>query len=320
MQSPSILIIRNGAIGDTIVMSVVYQALRRHYPKAHIEVMGPVERLQIINTPGLLNGLTSFELPGFWKFFSHDAQLPKNLIEYFKQFDVILAYCFDPDGVLINNLCKTGAANVYRFDPFPPDSSAMHITTYLLRTLEVLGIYEKDIIPHIAVHESEYRIPGTSERLIGIHPGSGSAEKRWTSENFVGLFEQLLKMPDIKIALIAGPADENMIESITSKMTVSQPITLWNNLPLPLLAARLQACALYIGNDSGISHLAAALNMPTIAIFGPSNPDIWQPVGKEVVVLKGNGSSYCEGVAIHQVVTEAVRLFQKPGKANGHQV
>ena len=100
---PHILVIRTGAIGDTIAMSVVFQALRRRYPQAYIEALGPVERLQLINTPSLINKITSMDSPGFPDLYVEDAQLPQPLIAYIQQFDNILVYSFDPKDIFTKN-------------------------------------------------------------------------------------------------------------------------------------------------------------------------------------------------------------------------
>jgi ADP-heptose:LPS heptosyltransferase len=297
---PRILVIRTGAIGDTIVMSVVYQALRRQHPPAYIEAVGHVERLQLINTPALINNITSIDSLAFAALYAEKSQFPEHLITYFHQFDTIILYSFDPGNILTNNLRKINANQVYRFDPFPPEDANIHVTTYLLKTLERLGIDAEGLFPEIAIPKTE-NSPSYSEGLrVAIHPSSGKPEKNWQAENFAELCARLINAYQTKILLIAGPAETETLQAITKDLPENS-LRILHNRPLRTIAAELQGCHLYIGNDSGISHLAAALGVPTIAIFGPSNPQVWKPLGKRVIVLQGKPRPYCAGVAIEDV-------------------
>jgi ADP-heptose:LPS heptosyltransferase len=310
---PHILVIRTGAIGDTIVMSVVFQALKQHYPQAYIEALGSVERLQLINTSSLINNITSLDLSDFTTLFVKNAQLPQHLVTYFQSFDIILLYSFDPEGIFTKNLCKIYANQVYRFDPFPPEGADIHITTYLLKTLEVLGVYETQIFPEIAIPKTESQFSSSKrhrpkEARIAIHPGSGSPEKNWDVANFTELCFRVVHAYHAKVVLIAGPAEKESTQIITSKIPDSSLIFL-QNMPLPTIAEELRRCHVYVGNDSGISHLAAAVGIPTIAIFGPSNPHVWRPLGKHVVVLRADTRPYCVGVSVEQVFNEVTKIL-----------
>ncbi len=300
-QVPAILVIRSGAIGDTIVMSVVFQALRRQFPCALIEAAGIPDRLRLINTPGLIDRMISFELPEMDSLFSDDMRLSPHAVTYFQKFDVILLYSF--------RLAKT-LPNLRRFDPFPPDDADQHITTYLLKTLHSLGIPEfKGLQPTIALPETSRSEFPPSSRRIAIHPGSGSRKKNWAVENFIKVMKCLHREDSCEFLIIAGPAEKEVIQEINQQLT-DIPHTILRNYPLPDIAAELQRCPLFIGNDSGMSHLAAAVGMPTIAIFGPSNPHIWRPVGSQVIVLYDDTKKSCEAISVEQVFAEAAAIIR----------
>jgi ADP-heptose:LPS heptosyltransferase len=86
-------------------------------------------------------------------------------------------------------------------------------------------------------------------------------------------------------------------------------------LELPLLAAILSQCHLFIGNDSGITHLAAALGVPTIALFGPTDPYVWGPRGKKVFIARENlkGSTAWQWVSADAVLEVAYNFLNKNG-------
>jgi ADP-heptose:LPS heptosyltransferase len=104
---------------------------------------------------------------------------------------------------------------------------------------------------------------------ILLHPGSGSPAKIWPH------FEELARLlPDSEILL--GPCEK--------PLTAPNPSL--TNLSLPEVAEEVRRCRLFIGNDSGITHIAAYWGAPTIALFGPSDPAIWGPLGRRVRVLR----------------------------------
>ncbi len=307
VEHPRILVIRSGAIGDTIVMSVVYQALRRHFPQVYIEALGAAERLHLINTAGLIDKITSLELPGIAALFTENSPLSPQLMAYLQRFDLILLYSFARSG--FKTLCQFHR-QIYRFDPFPPNATNVHITTYLLNTLHVLGIDAHNLRPQIAVPEASQPSSPVSSRRIAIHSGSGSKSKNWGVDNFIELCRRVFETYQAEIMLIAGPAEYELVQDISSRLAGCL-LTIIEKRPLPEIAAALRGCALYIGNDSGISHMAAAVGTPTIVIFGPSNPHIWRPLGRQVIVLYDESRRDCNSISVEQVLAEVGKNLQR---------
>jgi ADP-heptose:LPS heptosyltransferase len=295
-----ILVIRTGAIGDTIVMSVVFQALRKHFPDAWIEVLGAPERIRLINTTGLINQITSLDSLNFSELYVLDGPISPRVSNYIQQFDTILLYSVDPEKIVTTNLCKIYAQPVYQFDPFPPRGENIHITAYLLRTLEGLGVYESGILPEIKFLETESQIPISKTCRFALHPGSGNAKKNWPAVHFAEICTRFIQNYAARILLIGGPAEAHSLQVIQHALP-DHAVDVRQNSSLVDLAAELQHCQYYLGNDSGISHLAAATGIPTLVLFGPSNPQVWRPLGKHVIVLAGNGRAYCQGIAVDQV-------------------
>lgn len=300
--TPHILVIRSGAIGDTIVMSVVFQALRRYFPRAYIAALGAAERLQLINTPGLIDQIASIDIPGFAELFIPDADLPGHLSAYLQNFDTILFYSTDPERIATRNLCKFRAQGMYRFDPFPPDGAHLHITAYLLGTLRCLGITAESVIPEIALPAQAVPFPVSPPGgvRVAIHPGSGSPLKNWGPHCFRELCQRLYQTFAAQCVLLAGPAEAETARMIADALPV-QAVQVLHNLPLASVAEALRKSQLYIGNDSGLSHLAAAVGIPTVVLFGPSDPIIWRPLGKAVHILKAGSRPYCADITVDRV-------------------
>jgi len=122
--------------------------------------------------------------------------------------------------------------------------------------------------------------------IVAIHPGSGSPKKCWPAAKYVQLALWAKVGLGATILLVLGPADRHIAESLTSFIKTCKPF-LASKLPLPHLAALLEKSTVYVGNDSGVTHLAAAVGTPTLALFGPTDHRIWGPQNKRVKFLRG---------------------------------
>ena len=119
--------------------------------------------------------------------------------------------------------------------------------------------------------------------VLAMHPGSGSLAKNWPAQRFAAVAGQLRSA---RLLLLSGPADQLAVTAVQDALG-HEPHTLASDLPLPLLAAMLERCDAYVGNDSGVSHLAASLGLPSLVILGPTDPRVWAPRGLCVKVLAG---------------------------------
>jgi ADP-heptose:LPS heptosyltransferase len=120
-------------------------------------------------------------------------------------------------------------------------------------------------------------VAASASRIIAVHPGSGSRRKNWPRDQFMALARALEKRGET-IVWVLGPSEHEFALPLAARE--------WRDGDLPTLAARLARCRCYIGNDSGVTHLAAAVGCPTIALFGVSDAEIWAPQGIQVRILK----------------------------------
>jgi ADP-heptose:LPS heptosyltransferase len=302
MQNASfrrILIIRAGALGDTILMLPLIRTLRQAFPQAYLEVMGYVERLQFALGEPYAHHVSPIDRTGLETLFVKDAVLPLDLVKFFGGFDLILSYKQDSEGTWTENLYKTGARVVYNFKPLPPERTSDHVITYLLKTLKVLDIKAAEGVPQIyppswareqaLAFWKENPFPINENRpVVAIHPGSGSSKKVWPPERFAEICRKAFEKYHAVILLISGPADVQGVQKVLSLCSEINCI-LVENKPLPLLAAILEHCRVFLGNDSGVTHLAAAVNVPVVALFGPTDPQIWRPLGEKVKTIRAEG-------------------------------
>ncbi|MCX6955246.1 MAG: glycosyltransferase family 9 protein [Verrucomicrobia bacterium] len=122
--------------------------------------------------------------------------------------------------------------------------------------------------------------PAPDARQIAIHPGSGSPQKNWPLSRWVELCTWLTREHRADLLIVTGEADP------TAAATLAPFGTAAHQLPLADLVARLARCRLFLGHDSGISHLAAACGVPSLLLFGPTDPAMWAPPAPHVTVLR----------------------------------
>lgn len=267
-------------------------AIRNYFPNARIEVMGYPSLLEIIKGRYYADVVSRFDQADMCHLFMRDATIPAPFMKRLRRMDLIISFVSDKARIFSGNLDASGAQRIVHHDPFPSDGGCIHVIDHLLKSLKPLGISHVNNIPKLFlrgedIHFHDNFIKGKTvapgKMLVAIHPGSGGVQKCWSPEKFAALITWLNKEVGSQIFLISGPADGKIVEGLRAE--VKDAFAVVDHLPLSKLAAVLERCDLFIGNDSGITHLAAATGVPTLAIFGPTDPKIWGPRGERVKIL-----------------------------------
>jgi heptosyltransferase III len=125
---------------------------------------------------------------------------------------------------------------------------------------------------------------------IALHPGSSSSglALRWPTASFAALIDRLLQL-HYPVLLLIGPAEPDLLKYLRQHLSTPPPpgmFTALKNAPVPELTRRLKQCGCFVGHDTGTSHLAGLLGIPTLALFGLSNPVIFRPLGPTVKVIE----------------------------------
>jgi ADP-heptose:LPS heptosyltransferase len=173
-----------------------------------------------------------------------------------------------------------------------PTAQGRHDVLANLDLLRAVGIAPDETMPPAFRLESRDvaqavdRI-GIGGRLCAVHAGSGrtvfAQSKRWSPENWAALLPRLQEAFGLRPVLLEGPEDEGVGELM--RRHVSVPVVRLGG-PLAEAAAVLAACEVYVGSDSGLAHLAAAVNTPPVTLFGPSRPDEVCPFGYRDLVVQ----------------------------------
>jgi heptosyltransferase III len=197
---------------------------------------------------------------------------------------------------------------VLDLSPAPPAS--VHASEWLARPTRGLGADPAPLPPtHIPTDRERAAVLPWRERLgdrfVAVHPGSGSPAKNWPAPRFADLAAGLAGgRPWL---LVEGPADAEAAR-IVGRVPGS---VMARALGPRLLGALLAEADLYVGNDSGVTHLAAAWGAPTLALFGPTDPNVWSPVGARVRILRA-ADGVLEKLGVHDVL-DAARRWREAG-------
>jgi ADP-heptose:LPS heptosyltransferase len=135
--------------------------------------------------------------------------------------------------------------------------------------------------------------PGFSkEPLIVLHPGSGSTHKCAHPALWASIVHDLMTRLNRKVCLIGGPADTDSHRNVQQQLPHHKPKILTDR-DLLSVGFHLQYAKLFIGHDSGLSHLATSMGVPSVLLFGPTDPDKWAPRGRHVAIMRK--SCHCVG-------------------------
>ena len=279
-----ILVIRGGAIGDFILTLPALSALRRQFPGVHLEVLGYPHIADLAVAGRIVDQVRSIEARPLAVFFARGGNLSSELREYFSTFNIIISYLYDPDKIFQMNVASCTKAQFIAGPHRPDENLKIHSTKVFLQPLERLAIFDADPVPQLLLNSQ----PKTLNQ-IALHPGSGSEKKNWPQTKWAELIERILDETNRDLLLIGGEAEGAWLPKMFANLP-AQRCAFAENRPLVDLAARLQNCAAFVGHDSGISHLAAALNLPGIILWGDTVEEIWAPNNlKAKIVRSENG-------------------------------
>jgi len=304
------LVIRGGALGDFLLTLPVLNALREAAPGSRLEVLAYPVIAALAEQSGLIDAVRSIEYGPLAGFFTRGNVLDPGLREFFGSFDLILSYLYDPDGVFAENLQNAGANRIIT-GPHRPGESA-HAIDQLAAPLTALGLPLAGRATRLALTPAARATP-----TLALHPGSGSAAKNWPLENWKRLAGQLLAAgPEVHLAIIGGEADTTAVATLRG--LDNGRVEFWENLPLPELATRLAGTQVYLGHDTGISHLAAAAGVPSLLLFGPTDPGIWAPPHDHVRVLRAPDGNLA-GLPVATVLAALARFPTGPRLASSRE-
>jgi ADP-heptose:LPS heptosyltransferase len=280
----SVLVIFPGALGDLICLVPTLRAIARRHPDAPLELMARAELARFaVGRLGIAHGHSIDRREVGHLFAARGGPIAAEARRFFGSFAQVYSFFAADDAPFRAALdaATEGHAACFSFRP----SGAGHVAAGYLREIGEdaaeplecsIELYREDL------DLAEDRLAGLgleAGRYIVVLPGSGSPAKNWPAENFVALAKKLTSRS--RSLVILGPAESDLetLFATSGLLTVA-------NAELAEVAALARLSHGFVGNDSGVSHLAAAAGAKGLAIFGPTDPERWRPLGRTTVIRR----------------------------------
>jgi len=280
------LIIRPSALGDTLLLAPALHAIGK---RADLILVGRKPGIDFLKP--LATQCVDYETGGWHALFLDEPNCEEF---HLPDVDRVISFLSTPlttakrrPGFLMKE------APVFTFPPFPPEGETIHVALYLASCLKNSGL---PLDPDVALLEARTKgllrgeESGRPESMIVFHPGSGSTRKNLAPEFWIDLMKTSEFALFEKKVLLLGPAEQECWGVFSHNLS-GLGIEIVTSPQSETLVSLLKTASLYLGHDSGITHLAALLGLPTIALFKNSNPVQWAPLGPDVTVISNPDSS-----------------------------
>lgn len=288
-----ILVIKLRYLGDVLLSTPVLAGLRAVFPKVHLSMLvNPGTEAMIATNPHLDEVLIAERAGSPLRQLGFAAALRR------RRFDLVLDLTDGDRAAILSRL--TGAAIRVGFNRegrwrgrlythvIPVQEQPMPMIRQHLMALEALGIPVAPTMPVLRVGPADESAAGEAlaaleiapgERFVAVHPGARWWFKSWPAAQFAALIDYIQGKLGVKAVLLGSVADQEITEAILGQVETGCR-SLAGRLTLLELAGLLRQAALFVGNDNGPMHIAAAMGTPVVGLFGPADPRIWGPAGQ----------------------------------------
>ncbi len=302
----NILVIRLDRIGDMVITTPIFRALKENLPDVQVTVLtNPVNKNIVINNP-FIDCILVYDRENKHKSLNSRLAFFRSIRE--RKFDLVI----DPylDYELKTSFITRFVGNKFRLgfefagrgifynirsnpNVFPVSTEKKHMIDYDLDLLTYIGVETEKRQPEIFLSSDEkekaYNLlkkagVNPEDRVIGIHPGGHYESQRWPIKEFATISDYLITNYGIKVIIFAG-REEKPLVSAFKNCAVKTPI-FFEDLSLREFVATLSHCNLLLCNNSGPLHIATTLNIPTVSTMGPTIPYHWWPRGENHIVLR----------------------------------
>ncbi len=281
MEKKKLLLVHHGALGDLVTTFPVIIKLKKIFHQ--IDLVSQQKLGRLAQSLNVIEDWFSLESASFASLYSSvvDPKVKRLLGSYH---DVIL---FSRSRQLQYSIKKITGKTPYLIPPRPDKHRRIHIAQHILSSMVRFGLLtEEHAAPSSKVSMPKppfARLSKKDPKKILLHPGSGSIKKCWPVKNFMTLASSLASQGN-RPEYILGPAEYFLAEKLSQNNQHRLKIHIMDDLVQ--LSSLLKTADAFIGNDSGLSHLAAFIGLPTVAVFGPSDPKRWEPNGRAVTVVR----------------------------------
>jgi heptosyltransferase-3 len=309
------VILQPGAIGDCILTLSLAELMKEALELGGIDFLGHTEYMGFLPGRTCIDSVRSMDSINLHRLFvetsAFDLADGDPLIDAFSDYAWIVTFLGEPNSHFEQNLIFTAncshSAEVIALSMKPPEDYSKHLTDYYRQQfVDESGLFSESrqakystcLIKATETDASKGRELlrdiqlDSFEKPVIIQPGSGGLHKCWHLDNFLTVAEQL-RLKGTEVLFLLGPAEQERFSNakINDINSVAKCLT---NLSLTQVVWLLSCSDGFIGNDSGITHLAAGMGIRTVVVFGPTNPAVYKPIGPAVTVLVGGGTAFTD--------------------------
>jgi heptosyltransferase-3 len=265
VESP-ILIIHPGALGDVLQAVPALRGLRAQTPGATLVLAGQPRLGRLLVALGVVDEARAFDGLGLDALFT-EGPVPPSLAEWLGGFARVVSW-FGAREPTYRARLGALATELTVARPVPDDETP--VWRHLWATLSLRDLAETDSVAPIRLRGAR---PGSAALIV--HAGSGGAWKQWPPERFAEAIGEVTARHAVAVIVHQGPADRAAVDALLAHL--DRPVERLVEPELPNLAAILSGARAYLGGDSGISHLAAAVGAPSVVLFPPAHLPRWSP-------------------------------------------
>ncbi len=300
----SFLVYHAGALGDFITTLPLIAALRGRHADAHFVLLARRSNGELAVAAGYANEAWDIDDARVAALFATDVQEANHILD---TVDSAVVFAHD-DSPVLEHLRRRGVSPLLSQPPFP--QTHLHVVDYHLSLAGPGPWTVEQSTPRIEVSSPlptacRSLDPG---RTVLVHAGSGSAAKNWPSDRFAACAEAL-EADGFAPVWLMGPVE------LERGPQPPRGARVLHGLSAAQLAPLLQRTTLFVGNDSGVAHLAAACGCPTVAVFGATDPGVWGPRGRYTVIVVPpvEAPLAVDGVPVKMVVDACAALARQSG-------
>ena len=287
MASERILLIRLSSLGDIVLTTPAIRAVRARFPDAYIAMLVAKQSAEILRENPHLNEIITFDRLAKNKDTGEMLRVIRMLRERKFTLAIDLQRKFRTEMLMY----FSGAAERIGKGRFcsvrVPEWGNQHATAHYFDLLHAAGILAEDQRLELFLSESErldavqrFDIAGVNagELKVGFFPGAGWKLREWMPERFAAIGDKLVEHFNANVLIFGGQRETALVQTVANLMN-ARAIPFAGNLQIRQLAACIEKCDLFLTNDTGPMHIAAAVGTPTVSLFGPGNHIRFQPLG-----------------------------------------
>jgi heptosyltransferase-3 len=279
----NILIFHSGALGDFVLTWPLATALGRMFAQSRIVYVTAGQKGELARQ---VLGVEAVDSENGWHvLFAEDAKPQAAQMKWLDGASLIFSFVAEPGDVWFTNVRRLAPeARIICIRPRPERDYHGHVTQFLVDQLRELPPVQQGVEQIIAsLSQRAIKTQNGKPMRIVIHPGAGAIEKCWPAEKYLELIARL-QQGGSSVRVLLGEVERERWPAERIAQFESAAETVWPLSYLDLLDQLREASA-FVGNDSGPAHLAAIIGVPTITLFGTSDPDRWHPLGPHVKIL-----------------------------------